>query len=1178
LNIVLKEAKEQLESKKQKESIVDFGEKLGGAKKDIIRKYLNKINLNGLTLSTIFPKPDIKELLASGMSNKEVSAIKVAYEFAQAEKKNTRRTKDTQIGAIRFCASYAKTVLAENLNIEFNNEGWVFTDHGKQLIQLRTSAFEKVAEELGSDFLSLDLSRFEISELTPENIKGYVKKPEGNFKVRYYVNQSQFFQTLDEALNEFVDQVRKNTTANTVVYKRKLNIYYRRNGEGSYIGYQPSGKEVIILRDGFKNSTEAFEYKKENEADLQTMLERIMAEQKEANKKQVTRLKYYNETTRDRVGNDWRKGKDVPVGQFADTFGFKAVEFGNWATQAERQVFLNNVYDSLMDLTEILNVPAKALSLNGELSISFGSRGSGGALAHYEPERKVINLTKNRGIGSLAHEFFHGLDNYFAGFKSSMKGMKSSVAGESMPETRQELKDQFRKLYDSFGSGFKSRSRSLDDTKNKNYFGLPHEMAARAFENYILNKLSANGQVNDFLVNYVSNEDWNGIASQYPYPIGEESKSIGEVFDNLFGTIETKEEGDNVPMFRIIGEKGAASIDREEEVTTRLDNLAIAREMETSGKDAKTISLATGWEKGVDGKWRYEVPDNIKPKRYVDKAKFAQAKAAYEKIRELNEAKDYDTDREDLIDTLEEFYKSIGVPYYTGEQNLHRMLRTALLENKPELLPEPAISHNIEFWQKKRVDGEALLEDVIDNEQMYAEYPFLRYVGISFRNIDSKGSYSPGSETIVISDKLKGYDEEVKSTMLHEIQHAIQYFEGFAKGGNLQSGVAELYDRINKQLNDLAREMNNLTVPGNYGKFSDPKGYELKEKYDALMQEKLNANPYDYYKRLSGEVESRNVQTRMNMTPEERRNTLLQETEDVSREDQLVLMDGLGVSNLEEPTKGSNVNITPTASTDLKSRPNVVNALTKISDELGEPVYIINSSEIPEKVSELKKQIKDGNRVPAFFYNGKIYLLSDQVTSVSDALKSYLHELIVHKGLREVFAGADKASIIGKQYGKFNDLMVDVFGSMSRSQKIAIASYYVPNLYNQNGKIMRNPTPAEKALIGEEFLAHVSENQEIYDEPTLSKWQQFINRLLQIIRKAFRLTSNQFSQNDLLDIVREQRARMTDKAEGKTEDVSRFRILGDPRSMLQLWQFWRILALKWSDRKPLQCQYRPTCY
>ena len=61
--------------------------------------------------------------------------------------------------------------------------------------------------------------------------------------------------------------------------------------------------------------------------------------------------------------------------------------------------------------------------------------------------------------------------------------------------------------------------------------------------------------------------------------------------------------------FRFIGEKGASNLDRFEGVCSRLENLAVAREMEKSGKDAGTIKMATGWERGVDCKWRYETPD-----------------------------------------------------------------------------------------------------------------------------------------------------------------------------------------------------------------------------------------------------------------------------------------------------------------------------------------------------------------------------------------------------------------------------------------------------------------------------------------------------------------------------------------------------------------------------------------
>ena len=63
--------------------------------------------------------------------------------------------------------------------------------------------------------------------------------------------------------------------------------------------------------------------------------------------------------------------------------------------------------------------------------------------------------------------------------------------------------------------------------------------------------------------------------------------------------------------FSIIGEEGAG---RGREAEKRMSNLRIAREMETAGKDAKTIKRATGWERGGDGKWRMEIPD-LKIKR-----------------------------------------------------------------------------------------------------------------------------------------------------------------------------------------------------------------------------------------------------------------------------------------------------------------------------------------------------------------------------------------------------------------------------------------------------------------------------------------------------------------------------------------------------------------------------------
>jgi len=60
---------------------------------------------------------------------------------------------------------------------------------------------------------------------------------------------------------------------------------------------------------------------------------------------------------------------------------------------------------------------------------------------------------------------------------------------------------------------------------------------------------------------------------------------------------------------QIIGEQGARQLDAQEGTTNRMDNLEVAKQMTEAGKDSKTIWQATGWERGKEGKWRYEIPD-----------------------------------------------------------------------------------------------------------------------------------------------------------------------------------------------------------------------------------------------------------------------------------------------------------------------------------------------------------------------------------------------------------------------------------------------------------------------------------------------------------------------------------------------------------------------------------------
>ena len=267
---------------------------------------------------------------------------------------------------------------------------------------------------------------------------------------------------------------------------------------------------------------------------------------------------------------------------------------------------------------------------------------------------------------------------------------------------------------------------------------------------------------------------------------------------------------------QFIGEKGAAAADHADEVNTRLDNLSVAREMEAEKKDAKAIKMATGWERGADGKWRYEVGD---------------------------------------------------VRFYDGLQLINRSVKTeATLDD--------------------------LLEDNKDKEALFASYPSLKNMPVVLEDMGYKGAgeYNYGKETIRLNTYLltddDGYFTKPAVEILnHEIQHAIQKIEGFARGGS----PAMVRSEIKKQMAEVTKQIRQLRAEG-----KEAEAKELIKKNRGLYEASVGDDDFGSYKSLAGEVESRNVERRMGMSAEERRASLAAETEDVSREDQIFLTSGDG--------------------------------------------------------------------------------------------------------------------------------------------------------------------------------------------------------------------------------------------------------------------------------------------
>lgn len=317
---------------------------------------------------------------------------------------------------------------------------------------------------------------------------------------------------------------------------------------------------------------------------------------------------------------------------------------------------------------------------------------------------------------------------------------------------------------------------------------------------------------------------WDGNdANEFGFDDGKEYKYKNAKNNRKLNDLVTyDDEGDVIPpskrfnsrkqdvRFMFGGEKGAAEADKAEEKTYRMDNLKVAEKMERGKKDAKAIKLATGWERGADGKWRYEMPDA--------------------KIKDMKDI---------------------------GGGNIVKRFDDDMLWN----------------------DGK--LTNVIDAPELFEAYPQLKDVRIDtdaiMNDMPSNGNYNAKTNTITIhADELK----YMNSILNHEIQHAIQHIEGFARGGSprlIRGEVKKKFNEVTKQIRQLRAE----------GKEDEAKA--LVEKNRGLYNAYQKNDDYNSYKSLAGEVEARNVQSRMGMTDEERKNSLAEETEDVNRDEQIVM-------------------------------------------------------------------------------------------------------------------------------------------------------------------------------------------------------------------------------------------------------------------------------------------------
>jgi hypothetical protein len=151
------------------------------------------------------------------------------------------------------------------------------------------------------------------------------------------------------------------------------------------------------------------------------------------------------------------KISEVSTQSVLDTFGFKAVEFGQSMKDSESKEHIRHFLGAMSDLAEILNIDIKALNELGGLSIAFGSRGSGRASATYISGRRIINITRSKGDGAIAHEWSHYLDNTLTligreGISMDFGSDSAASAGPRIINTK--VNEKMKAIIDFFHHGF----------------------------------------------------------------------------------------------------------------------------------------------------------------------------------------------------------------------------------------------------------------------------------------------------------------------------------------------------------------------------------------------------------------------------------------------------------------------------------------------------------------------------------------------------------------------------------------------------------------------------------------------------------------------------------------------------------------------------------------------------
>lgn len=287
------------------------------------------------------------------------------------------------------------------------------------------------------------------------------------------------------------------------------------------------------------------------------------------------------------------------------------------------------------------------------------------------------------------------------------------------------------------------------------------------------------------------------------------------------------------------------------------------------------------------------------------------------------------------------------------------------------------------------------------DDELFQAYPEMKRTRLEFVDLPSAdycGGYLHPDNRIVINIFRT---DDVRSVLAHEIQHAIQTMEGFARGSN----PGEFKNTVENVILDIVRATDGRILEGG-GFDNTPKGIfaalDRKVPYGTILRHydyplSLVAEKYGYenifdlvndigrfksgiqeYRSTAGEVEARNVESRLDFTSAQRRNTLAVSTEDIARNGQIFLSRDVRMDELARHVSF------------LAGKLHIPVEVIRHADEAGSPDI--------RGLLSCGKDIRGWYDIPS----QRVCLYLPHARGKADVERTLLHEGVAHYGLRKL--------------------------------------------------------------------------------------------------------------------------------------------------------------------------------